>query len=88
MGSVCSKVGAARKRLSVLVVQKWENGFTPYHGEDLPLRGVATLTPRPGQVYSFLLDDLRLVGGKERYARPVRDNRRSGGDRLAARPAR
>ena len=49
---------------------------------------LVTLTVRARQVYSSLLDDLRLLGGKERYARPVRDNRRSGGDCLAARPAR
>jgi hypothetical protein len=88
MGSLCSQVGVGREAIVRFGRSEVGNGFTPYHGEDLPLRGVAALTPRRGQVYSSLLDDLRLVGGKERYARPVRDNRRSGGDRLAARPAR
>jgi hypothetical protein len=73
----------------LLVVQVLGRGMAGIiMGPDLLLRAGSTLTARAGQVYSLSLDDLRLVGGKERYARPVRDNRRSGGDRLAARLAR
>jgi hypothetical protein len=75
MAPVRRQVEAVGARLSVLF-------------ELVTSRAVSALTPLAGQVYSLSLDDLRLVGGKERYARPVRDNRRSGGDRLAARPAR